>query len=471
MKKVVIVGGGISGLSTAYFLQEEAKNKGVDLKYWLIEKNDRLGGNIITEKIDDFTIEGGPDNFLSQKPWALALAKKLGLGPQILNTNKDGQTYVLWKGKLHPLPEGFVLMIPTKITPFIFNSLFTIRGKLAMALDLIKPKGDPKKDESLGEFVKRRLGQEALDKIAEPLVAGVHAGNPETMSIKSSYPRFVEMEQKHRSLIIGMLKARSMARKNPQPEGAPTMFVTLKGGLADLVEGIVPKLDQNSINKMTTVKNIEKKPEGNFIVNLKDGQSIEADCVILTTPAYISAKLLKDIDAEITENLNKIPYISTATISLAFKKSALAKPLKGFGFVVPRIEGRKIMAATFSSQKYAYRAPEDSILIRCFVGGSKNEELVALSEEELVQISRQELAEILGIHGQPIFAKVFKWKKAMPQYVIGHSQRIAWLDEQLKQHPGLYLTGNAYKGIGIADSVHNGELTAKEALNHDLMET
>lgn len=214
MKRVVVIGGGISGLSTAYFLKEEAANNDIDLDYKIIEKSDRLGGNIITERIDHFIIEGGPDNFLSSKPWALALSKKLGLSDRLLNTNKDSQTFVLSKGKLHPLPEGFVLMIPTKIMPFIFNRLISIRGKLRMALDLIKPKGDPNKDESLGDFVSRRLGQEAVDKIAEPLVAGVHAGKPETMSLKSSFPKFLEMEQKYGSLIKAMLAAKKNGQQS-----------------------------------------------------------------------------------------------------------------------------------------------------------------------------------------------------------------------------------------------------------------
>ncbi len=465
MKRVVIIGGGISGLSTAYFLQEEAKSKGVDLKYWLIEKNNRLGGNIITEKVDGFTVEGGPDNMLSQKPWALELCKKLGLGSSLLNTNKDGQTFILWKGKLNPLPEGFLLMIPTKISPLIFNNFFSIKGKLIMALDLIKPKGDPNKDESLSEFVRRRLGQEALDKIAEPLVAGVHAGNPDTMSVKSSYPRFIEMEQKYRSLIKAMMSAKKMAAQtSAKKEPEHTMFVTLKDGLAMLPQTIVKNLDKNSILTNTSVKNIAKSADDKtFIVNIEGSEPIEADDVILTTPAHISAKLLQHLDSKITKELEQIPYVSTATISLAYNKSDLKEPLKGFGFVIPKAEGRKIMAATYSSQKYAYRAPEDKTLIRCFVGGAKNEELVALPDEELISFAKADLADILGIKADPIFAKVFKWFNAMPQYIIGHSERIAFINERLKQHPGLHLAGTAFK-TGIADSVHNGELVAKKII-------
>ena len=466
MKRVVVIGGGISGLSAAYFLKEEAAKKDIDLDYTLIEKSDRLGGNIITEKIDHFIVEGGPDNFLSQKPWALELSKKLGLGHRIMNTNKDSQTFVLSKGKLHPLPEGFVLMIPTKIMPFLFNSLISIRGKIRMVLDLVKPKTDPRKDVSLGDFVSRRLGKEAVDKIAEPLVAGVHAGKPETMSLKSSFPKFLEMEQKYGSLIRAMLAAKKMAKKAPQPEGdKPTMFVTLKGGLVELVDAIVNNLDKESIRLETTVKNIEKAKDGTYVVNIEGSKPIIADSVILTTPAYISAKLLKDMDPFLSGNLKQIPYVSTATISLAYKRSDLKEPLKGFGLVIPRTENRKIMAATWTSNKYAHRAPEDTVLIRCFVGGNYNQELVDLEYEDMIRLVRKELKEIVGIEAEPILTRVFRWKRAMPQYIIGHSQRMEQLDERLKDHPGLYLTGSAYKGIGIPDSVHYGEITASKALS------
>ncbi len=467
MKRVVVIGGGISGLSTAYFLKEVAAKKGIDLDYTLIEKSNRLGGNIITEKIDHFIVEGGPDNFLSQKPWALQLSKKLGLGHNIMNTNKDSQTFVLSKGKLHPLPEGFVLMIPTKIMPFLFNRLISIRGKLRMALDLIKPKSDPRKDESLGDFVSRRLGKEAVDKIAEPLVAGIHAGKPETMSLKSSFPKFLDMEQKYGSLIRAMLAAKKMAKKAPKTEGEkPTMFVTLKDGLFELVDEIVKNLDKDSIRLETTVKNIEKTKDGTFVVNIEGAKPIKADNIVLTTPAYVSAKLLKDLDPFLSNNLQQIPYVSTATISLAYKKSDLKEPLKGFGLVIPRTENRKIMAATWTSNKYAHRAPEDTVLIRCFIGGSYNQELVDLEYEDIIKLVRKELKDIVGIEAEPILTRVFRWKKAMPQYIVGHGLRMEQLEERLKDHPGLYLAGSAYKGIGIPDSIHNGELVASDILNN-----
>ena len=464
MKKVVIIGGGISGLATAYYLKDEAQKKGIDIEYTLIEKNNRLGGNILTEKINGFIIEGGPDCFIFEKPWVLELCKKLGLSDEVINTKEGGQTFILWKGKLRSLPEGFILMIPTKILPFICNSLISIPGKLRMALDLVLPKGDPDKDESLAEFVGRRFGSEVVEKIAEPLVAGIHAGNPETMSVKSSFRRFIDMEQKYRSLIIGMLKMRREAKRAVEEKGQKyTMFLTLKNGLAELVEAIVKELDRDSILTGKSVEKIEKSSEG-YVVHIEGKEPIKADSVILTTPAYVSAKLIKEIDPAMSADLEKISYVSTATVSLAFKKADIKEPLKGFGFVVPRLEGRKIMAATFSSQKFSYRAPKDSVLVRCFVGGAKNEELVDLEDEEMIKMVREELAGILGIEAQPILAKVYKWKKAMSQRNVGHCEVVKSLDDKQTQHPGLFLTGSAYKGVGLSDSVHNGELAAQSAL-------
>ena len=465
MKKVVIIGGGISGLATAYYLKHEARKKGLNIEYTLIEKNNRLGGNILTEKINGFIIEGGPDCFIFEKPWVLELCRKLGLSDEVVNTKEGGQTFILWNRKLRSLPEGFILMIPTKILPFIFNSLISIPGKLRMALDLFLPKGDPDQDESLAEFVGRRFGSEVVEKIAEPLVAGIHAGNPETMSVKSSFPRFIDMEQKYRSLIIGMLKIRRKAKKAVEEKGPKyTMFLTLKEGLAELVEAIVGKLDKGSVITGKSVEKIEKDGSHSYIVHVEGQEPVKADSVILTTPAYVSAKLIKDIDKDMAADLAKISYVSTATVSLAFKKSDIKEPLKGFGFVVPRLEGRKIMAATYSSQKFPYRAPEDSVLIRCFVGGAKNEELVDLEEEEMIKMVREELAAILGIEAAPILAKGFKWKKAMSQRNVGHSKIVKSLDHRQNGHQGLFLTGSAYKGVGLSDSVHNGELAAQEAV-------
>jgi oxygen-dependent protoporphyrinogen oxidase len=478
MKRVVIIGGGISGLAAAYSLREHQsalKTPAEDFEILLLEKRDRIGGNICTEKVDGFIIEGGPDCFISEKPWAMELCKRVGLTEDLLSTNeKFRKTYVLSGGKLHVLPEGVILMVPTKMLPLATSSLISFSGKLRMAYEYFVPKRKEAGDESLGDFVRRRLGEEALEKIAEPLVAGVHAGDPETMSVKASFPKFVQLEQEHGSLIRGMLKRMAAFKKSRKGgKGADgkkrvTMFMTLKGGLTEFVSTIRERLlahGHTSIRTGIGVAGVARKDEG-YEVNIEGGSPIEADSVVIAAPAYAAASLVKGLDGELSEKLLSIPYVSTATVSVAFKKSDISHPLNGFGFVVPKTEKRKIMAATWTSVKFSYRAPPDTVLIRCFVGGSKDAELVSLNDAEMISMVRNELKEIMGIDAEPVLAKVYRWINSMPQYTIGHEERVSWLEERSRMHPGLFLTGSAYHGIGIADSVRYGEVVAKKVLHH-----
>ncbi|WKZ32773.1 MAG: protoporphyrinogen oxidase [Thermodesulfobacteriota bacterium] len=480
MKRVVIIGGGIAGLATAWSLREQAP-QGADFEIVLLERNERFGGNIRTEKEGGFLIEGGPDCFLSEKPWAMALCKRIGLSGKFLPTNdRHRKTFVLSGGRLHVLPEGVILMIPTKILPLATSSLISWPGKVRMAMDLFVPKRKGGGDESLGDFVRRRLGKEALEKIAEPLVAGVHAGDPETMSVRASFPKFVQLEEESGSLIRGMIKRMAQAaahRKTGKPGGqsAPgnkvTMFMTLKDGLSELVETLTSRLEgmeKTVLRKGVQAVSIEKAGEkagAGYRVDLEGGGSIEADAVIVAAPAWAAASILKGEDAALSEKLLTIPYVSTATVSIAFKKKDIKHPMNGFGFVVPKVEGRKIMAATWTSVKFAGRAPEDSVLIRCFVGGSKNAELVSLGDADMIKMVREELRDIMGIGAEPVLARVFRWRNSMPQYTIGHEERVAWIDERLKSHPGLHLAGSAYYGIGISDSIRYGEVVAKRVID------
>jgi oxygen-dependent protoporphyrinogen oxidase len=473
MKRVVIIGGGISGLSTALYLKEQAHAAGHEIEYLLIEKGNRLGGNIFTEKVDGFLIEGGPDCFLSEKPWAAQLCKHLGLGDQIIPTQEENKgTFVLSKGKLHEMPEGLILMVPTKIWPLLTTSLFSWMGKLRMGFELFIPAKHGKEDETLGSFVRRRLGREALDKIAEPLVAGVHAGDPETMSMRASFPKFMEMEEEYGSLIKGMLarmrKAKEVQRAQAGPR--PTMFMTLKDGLGTMINAIASRLDAPSIKLNTAVSRIEEK-DGRYVIHFHPSSLIphpsplEADSVILSTPAHISSSLVKEMDPSLSEKLATVPYVSTATVTLAFKASEVSLP-RSFGFVIPRVEKRRIMAATFTSRKFAGRCPDEYVMIRCFVGGSKNEYLVNLDDNGMVEMVREELKDIIGITAEPVLSRVFRWRKAMPQYTIGHLDRVHSIFEKVHRHPGLYLTGSAYHGIGISDSIREGEITAKRVLDY-----
>lgn len=476
MKRVVIIGGGIAGLAAAYSLREH-QGGGAPFEIVILEKNERLGGNIRTERTDGFLIEGGPDCFLSEKPWAMELCKRVGLSEKLLPTNDAyRKTYVLSGGKLHILPEGVILMVPTKIMPLAYSTLISWPGKLRMALELFIPRKKDDKDETLGSFVRRRLGKEVLDKIAEPLVAGVHAGDPETMSVRSSFPKFVQLEQEHGSLIRGMLKRMALMKKSSAGAGAATgagpkkrvtMFMTLRDGLSELVEILASELSKSGDNMIRTgvkVESVEKKAAG-YAVAIEGGESIEADSVIVAAPAWVAASVLKSLDPVLEKELLSIPYVSTATISLGYKKSDIKHPMDGFGFVVPKTEGRRIMAASWVSRKFAHRAPEDSVLIRCFVGGSKNSELVSVDEKEMVRMVRQELKDIMGIEAEPVVTRVFKWNASMPQYTVGHEERIASIEARVAGYPSLFITGSAYHGIGISDSVRNGEIVAKKALH------
>lgn len=459
-KKVIIIGGGITGLGVAYYLKDRAD-------FLLMEKNQRLGGNIYTERVGDFVIEGGPDCFLSEKPWALELCNKLGLKERLLATNEtNNSTFVLWRNHLHPLPEGFFLMVPTKVIPFLKSSLISLPGKIRMGMDLFIPRKKTESDESLADFVCRRLGKEALDKIAEPLVAGIHAGDPETMSLKSSFPRFLELEQKYGSLIKGMLARRKLSLQIKREDGQRlTMFMTLKGGLSELTTSLEGQIKKDSILTGRSAVKVERDEQrSNYRVHLADEETIEADAVILTTPSYISADLIREIDPSLADLLMSIPYVSTATVSLAYRRSDISCDIKGYGFVVPKIENRKIMAATWTSLKFSYRAPDDYFLTRCFIGGSKNEELVSLDDKAMTEMVQEELRDIMGIKAEPYLVRIYRWEKAMPQYTIGHEGRVSLIEERAGRYRGLFLTGSAYKGIGISDCIYNAQKTAEKVL-------
>lgn len=484
MKKVVIIGAGIGGLSAALNLEQKAMLKGKGLEIVLLERKERIGGNIRSEKADGFLIEGGPDCFLSEKPWTMELCKKLGLADKFLPTNEaNKKTFVLSGGKLHDLPEGVILMIPTKVMPFLKSSLISWPGKIRMGLEFFIPKKKGKEDESLGDFVTRRLGKEALDKIAEPLIAGIHGGSPSTMSVRASFPKFVQMEEQYGSLIKGMLaKMRKMqgARKTAASKGSKgaggagaaggpklrmTMFMTLKDGLSELVEKIVERLEMTTIKTGVSVSRVEACDAG-YRVIIEGGEVIDCDSVIVATPAYAASGIVEEIDKELGSLLNSIPYVSTATVSLGFKKSDIKMDLNGFGFVIPKQENKRIMAASWVSVKFPYRAPDDSVLIRCFVGGAKNEEMVFLSDEKIAQVVKEDLKDIMGIEAEPVVRRIFRWHKAMPQYTIGHEERVAALEARADKYPGLYLSGSAYHGVGISDCIRMGEETSVKVLDH-----
>jgi oxygen-dependent protoporphyrinogen oxidase len=468
MKHIIIVGGGISGLAAAYHIQEHLLKNNPSLTCTLIDDQKRLGGKILTERHNGFIIEAGPDSFITQKPWALDLCRKLGLANRLIPTNpKQKKIYVYSGGRLHPLPEGLVLMVPTRLMSFLASSLISPLGKLRMAMDLFIPARKDTGDESLADFARRRIGQEALDKIVEPLMAGIYVGKAETLSLASTFPRFKELEQEYGSLIRGLMaKRREAARKNKSGGPPPwTLFMTLQGGVGELVETLVSKLDCIRLETGKRVRAVHAgQTDTDYRVDLEDGASLMADAVILTTPAFVTAGLIEKMDPLFAQELLEVPYVSTATLSLAYKHSECKHPLDGYGFVVARNEGRKIIACTWTSTKFPNRVPQDHVLIRCFVGGAWQESLVDLEDQDLVQAVREELKTTMGIDATPVFTRVYRWKKANPLYTVGHLDRMARIEDHVKQHPGLFLTGSAYYGVGIPDCIHEASRTAQQVL-------
>lgn len=465
MKKIIIIGGGIAGLAAAHRIQREISD-GADLECIVLEGNDCFGGKISTEKSDGFVIERGPDSFISQKPAAIRLCKQLGLEDRLTGTNPGApSTFVYTGGKLVTMPDGLSLMIPTKFLPFAFTPLFSLPGKIRMAFDLLIPKKADAADESLASFVRRRMGEEALSKMAEPMLAGIYASDPEKMSIQSTFPMFVETERKYRSLILGMLarKKAMLMNADKRPATPYSLFMTLKDGLGEIVDTVIKKSPNIQFKSSAKVAAIEKKEDG-WTVKLEDGWERSADAVILATPGYITAKLLQPVAPESAELLNGIHYVSTATVTLGYKKEGFSHPLDGFGFVVPKSEGRSILACTWTSSKFPHRAPEGYVMLRCYLGGALQEDIAEKDSETMETLVRKDLEEIMGIKEVPVFCKVFHNRKSNVQYHVNHSKRIDSIMNDLRNYPGLFLAGSAYRGIGIPDCIQNGNQSVESAL-------
>ncbi len=474
MKKIVIIGGGISGLSTFYYLRKLINEKKIDAEIQLVEKSGRFGGQIKTEYDGEFIFEGGSDCFIREKPWALKLCNELEIEEKLVNTREENSgTFIYHSGKLHPLPEGLMLLVPTRFLPFATTGLFSIPGKLRMAIEAFVPKKKNDSDETLEGFVTRRFGRELLEMIAEPLIAGIHSGDPEKMSVQSTFPRFHQMEKDYGSLTRATLAARKkmremMKKKNP---GVPerSFFISFKNGMYELVEKMLEKLKGENISTGKEVTSITKDGSGRFMIKINGSESIIADSVIVTTPAYVSSTLLKDLNGKMSNSMELIPYIKSCTISIVYKKSDIENRLpRAFGFLVPSVERRNIMAATFTSLKWPNRCPDEYIMLRCFVGGKHRQEYVEKDDKTLIKIVRDELKSIIGIEAEPVKYRIFRWINNMPQYNMGHRELIDIIDKGMSENRGLYVTGSAYKGIGIPDCINNAEITAKRIVEEIL---
>ena len=468
-RRVAVIGGGISGLAAAHRLLERSHTEGRALDVLLLEASARTGGVIRTEQREGFLLEGGPDSFISEKPEAIRLAERLGLASRLIETNpQHRRSFIVRKGRLLPVPEGFQLLAPTRFWPFVTTDIFSWTGKARMALDLLLPRRAAQSevdDESLAQFVRRRLGREALERMAQPMVGGIYTADPERLSLRATMPRFLSMESEHRSLIRAMWRQRKKlgdAQSKGTSGARYSLFLSFDTGMQTLSDELARALVPGTIKLNTRVERLSfDEATGQWMIQAQ-GKNISADAVCLALPAYSAATLLRESNARLAEELNEIPYASTATVNLAYRRRDILHPLDGFGFVVPLIEKRSTLACTFSSIKFAGRAPEGHALLRAFVGGALQPEMFELDEAAITKAVLKDLRDLLGIEQPPLFARVEKWPRSMAQYHLGHVERVSRIKQHLLSTPTLKLAGNAYEGAGIPDCIRSGESAADE---------
>jgi oxygen-dependent protoporphyrinogen oxidase len=461
--RVVIIGGGITGLTAGYRLREAARAAGVALSCTIIEREARPGGKIITERPEDgWVVEGGPDSFVMRKLWAVELVRELGLGEELIGTEPSRySTYVLRRGRPIPLPAGLGLIAPTRWLPFLRSPLFSVRGKLRMAMELWIAARRDDADESLASFVRRRFGREALGRLGEPLLAAIHNGVAEEQSLLATFPNLREMERTQGSVIRAARRQAALAKRRGTSEPA---FATLREGMGTLIDALVARLGDALITGSGVAALERQADSAGYRVRLDDGTLLHADAVIVTTPAYTAAELVNGFAGELASALAGIRYVSTGTVTLAYPRGAAREPLEGFGVVIPRGEGRRINGCTITSRKFAHRAPEGHRLVRAFVGGTHRAELLGLPDGELVDVVREELSTVLGITTSPLWSRVYRWWDAHPQYTLGHLERVDRMTTLCP--PGLILSGSAYRGVGIPDCVREAQVAADRALKH-----
>ncbi|MBH0228728.1 protoporphyrinogen oxidase [Halobacillus yeomjeoni] len=461
-KKVVVIGGGITGLTAAYYLQKECRSQSLPVDVQLIEAGPSLGGKIKTEKREGFTIERGPDSFLERKKSATRLAEEVGLKDSLV-PNGTGQSYILVKGRLHKIPQGSFMGIPTKIRPFLFSGLFTPAGKIRAAMDLFIPKKTVEEDQALGLFFKRRLGNQVVENLIEPLLSGIYAGDMDELSLQATFPMFYDLEQRYGSLIKGLRK--EYPRRIPKKgEKKPSMFRTLEGGLGSLVDSIENQLESGSVLKNTKVDHIEKKESGYHLL-LDDGSVREADSIVIAAPHFSAQRMLSQYD--FMAPFKETNATSVANVAMAFDESAIKKDIDGTGFVVSRNSNYRITACTWTHKKWPHSTPDGKVLLRCYVGKPNDQEVVDLSDEEIVELALKDLNKIMNISDRPDFSVVTRWYDAMPQYKVGHKDRLKKVyDQMASELPGVYLAGGSYEGIGLPDCIDQGEAAVKQVLSY-----
>jgi len=468
-KRFIVVGGGIAGLAAGYYLQQAAQSRGLPISLHILESAPRFGGKILTERLNGFVIEAGPDTFVTTKPWAMDLCSELGLKDRLHGTNpRHRNTYILREGRLHPLPGGLTMMIPTDLGSMATTGLLSWQGKARMALEFFLPPERDPGEESMGEFVTRRLGREAYEQLIEPLLSGIYAGDGDELSLQATLPYLGDLEQRHGGLIRGALAARKSRRSNGTgASDPPSIFMTPRTGLAEMVEALETKLLDSGAELRTgaEVCGLTSTAE-QAKLRLSDGTVMKADGVVLATPSFVSAKLLRESDPSLASELSAIRYASTATVTLGYLEQQLARELDGYGYVIPRREGREALACTWTSSKFPHRAPEGFALLRVFIGRAGQEAEIRWEEAELLQIALRELSTTLGIENEPEFSRVHIFERAMPQYNLGHPARLQRIEASLANWPRFALAGAAYRGIGIPDCIHSGQQAAERIISN-----
>nr|WP_283248199.1 protoporphyrinogen oxidase [Bacillus sp. FJAT-50079] len=464
-KKIVVIGGGITGLTAMYYLQKSVREQELPVELTLVEASHKLGGKIQTEYVDGFVIERGPDSFLERKKSASELAKEVGLGDQLVN-NHAGKAYVLVRDRLHPMPEGAVMGVPTKIGPFITTNLFSVQGKMRAACDLVMPRSKNEEDQSLGHFFRRRLGDEVVENLIEPLLSGIYAGDIDQLSLMSTFPQFYQVERDHRSLIFGMKKTTPNASKHRLSGKTQGKFLTLTGGLQTLVDAIEEKLEPGSIMKGTRVLSIDKAPlQRGYEIKLNNEETMYADSVVVALPHLALTEMFPN--EECLDSYKRMPATSVATVAMAFDAKDIDNQLDGTGFVVSRNSDYTITACTWTHKKWPHTTPEGKVLLRSYVGRASEETVVDLPDAEIEQIVLDDLRETMNITAKPNFTMITRWKNAMPQYTVGHKQRVEEMKASMSEAmPGIFIAGSSFEGLGLPDCIDQGKVAVEEVLQY-----